>query len=252
VTRVAVVLLAAGAAAGSLGADCGGGPTGPDAPVTAITEPQGFGQLVPGGTLVIGWTASGSFDPAHLDVDLAPRDIGGTGASIVRAGAVGAGTEAPSATGVTWAGLDADGNPVTPGFYDVVVGDDRTTATFEGGDSHIVVVQGLRFTAPAPGATLTESAAAPAQIQVDTATVGTLGIQLVLDPDTSIDGDEITIQQISVPGELRTVGRVYTWGGTDTGGAQVAAGDYTIAAIVTDAASDMMYRVDGGTVTVAP
>ena len=218
---------------------CGGG--GGGATTWTITAPTGLGELVPGGTLAIGWTVSGTFTPADVDVDLTSRE-GGSDYTLIM---VGAGNSTLSATGFAWDGAVLANGPVAPGYYDLVVG--MGGAPMDAGDTHVIVAQGLSFTTPAPGAaTLHASQAAPASLMFDTATIGTLDVTLFV-----VQGAAQTpIHTMTVPGELHSVSRELTWDGTDATGATLADGSYTIGATIVDEASGLTYTSMGGAITI--
>jgi hypothetical protein len=223
-------------------AACDGTPGG--ATIT-VTSPHGLGELVPTRTLAIGWTVAGTLDPAAITVVLVSRDDQAP-FPIVEHGAGAAGTSDLSATGFTWSGLDRAGHPVPSGYYNLAV--DAGAGPIDAGDSHVVVVQGLAFTAPAPGgAPLTASKTAPLGLDFTTSTASTLDVALTARPP---GGAAIVLKQVPVPGELRSIGRTVTWNATDATGAAVPPGTYTIGATITDAAEQVTYATAGGDVNV--
>jgi hypothetical protein len=218
---------------------CSGGGSG--ATTWTITAPTGLGQLVPGGTLAIGWTVSGTFTPADVDVSLASRE-GGSGYALIMGGT---GNATLSANGFTWDGSVIANGPVAPGYYDLVVS--MGGAAMDAGDTHVVVAQGLTFTTPAlGGAVLHASQAAPASLMFDTATIGTLDVTIF----AAQGATKTPIHMSTVPGELHSVSRQLTWDGTDSTGAALAAGSYTLGATITDQASGLTYTASGGDVVI--
>jgi hypothetical protein len=220
----------------ALGACGGGGGTS-----WTITAPDGVGQLVPGGTLAIGWTVQGPFTPSDVDVSITSREGGGD-YSLIEAGT---GNATLSATGFTWDGSVVAKGPVAPGYYDLVVS--MGGAAVDAGDTHVIVMQGLTFTTPSvPGVPLHVSQAAPATVGFDTSTIGTIGVTFFVAQGTA----QTPIHMTTVPGELHSVSRQLTWDGTDATGAPLAAGSYTIGADVTDHATGLTYVETGGEVDV--
>jgi len=208
-----------------------------------VTAPQGLGQLVPTRTLAIGWTVAGGFDAAHTRVTLIDRE-GTASHTIVDQGVVGAGGTTPTATGFTWAGLDSAGAPVPAGFYSLSV--DVGAGPVSGGDDHVVVVQGVVFTSPAPmSAAIGVSKAAPASLELATATASSLMVQLYARPQA---GPSTVFKALPVPGEVRTIARTVTWDGSDDHGDPLPPGMYTLGATVTDATAAATYTVAGGDV----
>jgi hypothetical protein len=221
-------------------AGCGGAAGG--ATIT-VTSPIGFGERVPTRALAIGWTVAGALDPAAVTVVLVSRDDHAP-YPIVEDGVGGAGTSAPSATGFTWGGVDLAGHPLPPGYYNLSI--DSGAGPVDAGDTHIVVVQGLAFTAPAPGGPpLAASKAAPLDLDFTTSTVTALSVELTARPPT---GPAIRLETVPVPGELHSIGRTVTWNASDVTGAALPPGTYTIGATITDAADQVSYVTVGGDV----
>lgn len=214
-------------------------------PIADIASPT-LSAISPGGALAVAWTATPSFDAAQLRVTLVPR-ANQASAVLVDGAQRAASTSAPTATGFTWGGEDLAAHAVAPGFYGLAVGDRVTGETYDGGDRNIVVVTGAELTAPAPGATLAITAGTPSTLRFDTTAIGTLTLTLLADP-SPVDGDELVIAALPIPGEIRTVGRDYAWDGTTMTGAIAPPGDYTIAALLDDGTTT--WRVDGGVARV--
>ncbi len=214
-------------------AACGGG--GSSAPTVTVTMPDGLGQLVPTQTLAIAWTTTGDFQPIDTTVALALR--GGTAThTIVDHGVGGDGTTALTETGFTWGGLDSGSQPVPLG-YDITV--DLGSGPVDAGDTHVVVVQGVAFT---DTAAVTASQAAPGTIDFETDTVSTLDLKLYAGTHEIAD--------VSVPSELHPIARTVTWNGTDTTGAAITPGTYTLGGTVTDSAAGVTYAITGGSAIV--
>lgn len=207
------------------------------APSIDVTTPA-FVELVRGQPASITWTAT-SFDAAKTSVKLLDRADATKTYALVTNGAGGAMTSAPTATGFSWGGNAADGTPVPPGFYDLSI--DAGDGFVDAGDSHIVVVQGLVFTQPAPLAQVTLAKGGTVELDFTTSNVSAITI------DLAVGG--ATIHSSSIGGELHAMARTLTWNGTDTGGAPVAAGSYPLTATIHPAAG-ASYVVTGGTVVV--
>jgi hypothetical protein len=88
----------------------------------------------------------------------------------------------------------------------------------------------------------TFSQAAPAAIDFTTDTVSTIDVKLY--------AGTYPIEDVSVPGELHPIARTVTWNGTDTGGAAIPPGTYTLGGTVTDAAAGVTYSITGGSAIV--
>jgi hypothetical protein len=210
-------------------AACGGGSPG----TITVTSPTGLGELVPTQTIDIAWTVGGDFDPKAVEVDVLLR--GTTEQRHVISPAMN--ESLATTTGFTWDGRVFDDptdlalHAAAPGYYDLLVGDGG--ALVDAGDSHVVVVQGVSITQPAPGATLT----VPGDIDFTTSTTSTLDVQLL--------ADQTMIEDVSVPGELHSVSRTTTFDGPP-----LAKGTYALSAHVTDAAVGVSYDVPGGTLIV--
>jgi hypothetical protein len=215
-------------------AACGGG--GASAPTVTVTAPEGFGELVPGKTVAVGWTATGDFAPIDTTVALALR--GGTAThTIVDHGVGGDGTTALTDSGFTWAGLDRGSQPVPLGYYDLTI--DLGDGPIDAGDAHVIVVQGVAFT---DTAAVTVSQAAPGTIDFETSTSSTIDVKMF--------AGTYPIADTSVPSELHPIARTVTWNGTDTGGAAIPPGTYALGGTVTDAAAGVTYSITGGTAIV--
>jgi hypothetical protein len=233
--------------ASALGCVLGCAAEGPAAPpISDITAPT-LGAFAPGDQLAIRWTATAAFAPATLHVALVARAGTAAPIALIDGATRAASTTAPAPDGFTWGGEDQHGQPVPHGFYGLTVGDTATGATFDGGDLNIIAVVGAAFSDPAPGATLSVSASAPATLRFDTTAISTLTMTLIADPSPT-DGDEQILAVLPIPGEIRTVGRDYAWAGTTMAGAAIAPGDYTIAALLDNGTTT--WRVDGGTAHV--
>jgi hypothetical protein len=226
------------AAAISIGANCDSN-TPP--PTLTVVAPQGFGEIVPGGSVDVTWEITGgSIDPSAMSISLFSREDR-TPTLIVDHGSGAGVLTAPTDAGFTWAGLDTLGHAVPAGYYGLEI--DVGHGPIDAGDTHTLVVQGLAFTTPAPGgAPLAVSPAAPADLDFTTSTVSTLDVELY--------AGTVLIKDVPVPGELRTIGRTITWDATDSTGAAVAPGTYALRADVVDAAAPASYSINGGSVVV--
>lgn len=212
----------------AVAAGCGG--SGGTTRLT-ITEPEGFGQLVPGGSLQFAWT--GTYDPAGLGLALRSRE-GADTITLITNGLPATGAADLTPTGYLWRGPLGSARP---GYYDIVTSPDGIEQD-DAGDTHVVVLQGLVFTQPANGGSaLVVSAAAPGELTFTTSTVSTLDVQIL--------ANGTLVKDVPVPSELHTVARTITWDG-----APLAPGSYTISARITDTASGLVYDATGGTVTV--
>jgi len=235
------VIRSAAVAAAVVVGGCGGA-TSPAGSFT-FTAPEGFGQLVPTRTVEIGWSWTG--DPDTLDrawADIGLVAAGGEVSSIF------AGSPVPP-SGITWDGAVVTGpSPPRAGFYTLAADLQLDTGPLHvDDDARFVVVQGVDVSRPAPGDTVESPAGATVDLGVTTSTIAPIDLRVVLDPDRAADGDEIAIEERAVAAEFQPVPRVVRFAGTDAGGAAVPPGDYVVAAVVTDRATGVTYRVDGGT-----
>lgn len=213
----------------ALVAGCGG--TGGTTRLT-ITEPDGFGQLVPGGQLQFAWT--GTYDPSALGLALRSRE-GTDMITLIANGVPTTGAADLTPTGYLW--RDPPGGSKRPGYYDIITSPDGVEQD-DAGDTHVVVLQGLVFTQPANGGSpLVVSQASPGELTFTTSTVSTLDVQIL--------ANGTLVKDVPVPSELHTVARTITWDG-----APLAPGSYAITARITDTASSVTYGATGGTVTV--
>ncbi len=238
---VLVLLLGLGLAAG-----CGAGDddTVPEYDF-AITAPLGTSELLPDGTIPITWRLAGPRD-AQLTIDLV--SVTDDGAYTIVDETVGAG-----AGGGPWAGLDVDGALVPPDVYDLVA-----TVLVDNGlvgsALRNVSVHGAYFIDPFPGLDVTVTGTEGMR-DLRYVTVSQRVIRLVtsLDPDIAVDGDELVIDERSIPGEFVPFIRIVHFEGTTLEGAAIPQGDYTL---TLDGSDDddptLVYRRRGGRVLWRP
>lgn len=199
---------------------CGDDVVCPSVGEVRITRPDGFAELVAGGTVEIAWTADGT-PGASMALEAVEID----GATVV---------PLPPANledgGLTWDGLHPDGWAAPPANYRIAgrAGEVGGCEGVEvaGGDLHLIVVQGVRLPAEMldfAGSDATRTFA------VTTVSRSTLAIAYALAPDA---GDALTILETTVPGELAPVRRTYPFTGMTAAGAAIPAGDYDLIAQV--------------------
>ncbi|MCA9676975.1 MAG: hypothetical protein KC464_18255, partial [Myxococcales bacterium] len=213
---------------------CGGDDVGDDAPTVdfALEAPAATVELVPDGTIDLAWTLTGA-DHADLIVDLVSVGAG-THTYTILDRAIGAGAD-----GVAWDGHDVDGALVVPDVYDVIV-----QVTVDGvlvDTAHRnLTVHGIVWTTPAPGDEVTVAAADLVyDFHFITVSQRVIGLITSLDPDVTVDGDEIPFDTRSIPGEFVPFSRDLHFEGVDLDGVAVPAGDYTLVVDVTDADTDL-------------
>jgi hypothetical protein len=228
-----LVLIALGLAA------CGGSD---DEPSITLTEPFLFASLVPTRTIPVAWTAHLAGDgEATVDVRLV-AEYGGADQLVF---------DGPVREGATSIEFPAADQPFpAPGVYTVEARLASDGVSVEAESDARVGVQGIVFTEPAIGERLDASAGTRADIELDGTTFGTLALALMLTPETGAAGDGLVIHEASLPGEVLPVHRTYAFDGADATGAPVAAGDYRLTAITTDASTGVEQSTDGGTVRV--
>jgi hypothetical protein len=237
--RAALLVVLAGLAA--CGGDDGAAPPGPLDDLV-VTAPDGFAELAPTETATIAWevTASGGFG---LELAVVSGD---EPAVLVERRALASGS-------LGWDGDDPAGDRVPAGNYQVraiALGpDDGTVQAVDGGATHLLVVQGVRFRDDALAFT---GGQASRELALVTVTRSTLALTLVIDPDVAVPGDERALVTASVPGELAPTPRSYPFTGRDADDRAIAGGTYTLAAIVAARAGAITYRVDGPTLTWTP
>ena len=192
----------------------------PGADSFALTAPDGFAELVPGASVTIRWRADD--DPGAL-VQL--RAIASDGVADVAL--------APAALAdgaVTWDGR-ADGARVPAANYRLggevarVGGCGATPIAAD--DLHLIVVQGVRL--PTAALAFTGSQATR-PVAVTTVTRSMVPLELALDPDPGVDGDELVFAAALIPGEFTPTARSYPFTGLTTTGAAIPAGSYDLTA----------------------
>lgn len=207
----------------------------PSAGDFALTAPDGFAELVPGATVMIGWAADGD---SGADVELQAFSTDQDVTIALPPALLGDGQ-------LAWNGGDAPpGNYRLGGTVARIAQCEGLTITPD--DLHLVVVQGLRLPTAALAFTGAQSTRT---INVTTVTRSTLMVRYVVDPDLATGGDELAFAQATIPGELVAVPRSYPFTGMTTTGAAIPAGTYTLAALVGD---PLAYRVDGPSLTWTP
>lgn len=221
-------------------AGCGDDVVCPSVDDFRLTSPDGFAELVHGGTVTVAWTADGS-DGAS--VELEARDTERDSVVPLPPANLGDGM-------IVWDGMSPDGWAAPPANYRLfgtagqVGGCDGDPIT--GGDLHLIVVQGVRL--PTAPIAFTGSQATR-MITITTVTRSTLPIALALDPNAAVDGDELTIVTATVPGEFAPIARSYPFNGTTSAGVPIPTGDYDLIAAI-DGPSP--YRVVGPRLTWRP
>lgn len=228
-------------------AGCGGDGDGDDAlagPLDdfRVTAPDGFAEIAPNEAAEIAWDVTAS-DAYGLEVGV----VGAGGAQVV----IDQRVLAPGS--VSWRGRDLAGATVPPGNYRVYASalgpDDGAVQTVDGGATHLVVVQGVRFR----DATLAWTGAdATREMVISTVTRSTMALTLLLDVDPDTTGDERVLLRASIPGELVPVARSYPFTGRDADGVAIPGGTYTLAAVIAARDGAITYRVDGPTLTWTP
>jgi hypothetical protein len=155
--------------------------------------------------------------------------------------------------GGPWMGFDVDDVLVTPDVYDLVA-----TALVDGNvvDTALrnVSVHGAYFTDPAPGEEVTVTGT-EGQRDFTYVTVSQRVIELVtsLDPDPDVAGDELVIDERSIPGEFVPFVRTVHFEGVTLGDVPIPEGDYTLTLDGSDADDpELVYRRTGGVVHWRP
>lgn len=224
-------------------ASCGddGGATGGPLDDFVLTAPDGFAEQVPTTTVDVAWTVSAASYGLELDVV-----SGDEPAIMIQRRALEPGT-------IAWDGEGTVGARVPAGNYRVLAialgPDDGAVQTVDGGADHLIVVQGVRFRDRTLSFT---GAMATRELVVSTVARSTMELTLVLDPDLTTELDEKPLLTASIPGELAPVARSYPFTGMDASGAPIAAGAYTVAAVIRARGGAITYRIDGPTLTWAP
>lgn len=203
------------------GAGCADDAACPSAGQFALTAPDGFVQVGPSGTATIAWTADG--DPGAT---VALRAIATDGVADVALppALLGAGQ-------LVWDARDGAGARVPAANYRVggevaaVGGCGGLTLTPD--DLHLIVVMGVRL----PTAPLAFVGSQTGRVvEITTVTRVSVPLELALDPDPAVAGDELIFASATVPGEFTPIARAYPFPGTTTAGAAIPAGGYDLVA----------------------
>jgi len=228
------------------------GESAAEPPRIHLVDPPGFTQLVPTKTVDVAWWV----DLGDTDVETASlgsirialaAEFGGVDQTICTG-------PPPLETDAITCTVPGPQQPFpVPGVY-------RVTATLDVDGAHDETewfiarlgVQGVVFTRPAPAARLEVTAGTSTALELDTSTFAPFALSLVLRPENDAAGADVVIHDGSVPGEILPVHRAYPFDGRDTTGAPVPAGDYRLAAIVTDERTGIRYRTEGGAVRISP
>lgn len=208
----------------------------------AVTSPDGFAELVPGGAVELAWTVTAR-PQLSLEIDLV---AGVAPPWVITHDRVQPGS-------FTWGGLDSRNQPLPPDNYRVraaaIAPDDGTVDTFDGDAAHLVVVQGVRFRDASLAFT---GAQADRQIVLSTVTRSPMELTLALDPDPGRAGDELPLLTASIPGELVPFARSYPFTGRTAADGAVPAGFYVVAALISTRDGAVQYRIDGPGLTWTP
>ncbi len=210
----------------------------PDAIVELdLEQPDGSVELLPGGEVEFAWTVLGG--DAELVLDVVP--LGSADAIVIYDENV-----AEGAGSFTWDGRDLDGDLIAPDVYDI-----EATLFVDGDPVDDTVrnlsVQGVTVTTPAAGEELTINGS-DGTVDLHYVTVS----QRVIHLYTRL-GDDILIDDRTIPGELVPFERDVHFMGVDTLGAAVPEGDYVVNVDVTDDDDpSLSYRATGGTVHWRP
>lgn len=199
-----------------------------------VTAPQGFGESLYGSPVTVAWTVTAPFDPARTSVSLVSREDQAV-FPILDHGVGSGETTAPTATGFSWAGNAVDGKMVPPGYYDLSI--DVGQGFVDAGDSHVIVVQGVVFTSPASGASITVAAGATANLELATSNVSSITVNVYVGNTKG--------PSFMASSELHPIGHTLTWST-----AQVAPGSYPVSAEIIAPEAALTYQMFGGTVIV--
>lgn len=232
--RLALLFLALAACNGD-----GGGPAELD-----VTEPAATVELLPGDEIVLAWTVTGG--DAELVVSVIPLNEP-TGIVIYD-------EAAPEGDGsFAWDGLDVAGDLVPPDVYDLdftlfVDGDPVDSALRN------ISVHGVIVVDPGVGETrVVLGSEGETDFVYVTVSQRVIMMTTSLDPDLGVLGDELRIDERSIPGEFVPFDRTVHFDGTDLDGAAIPGGVYTLVVDAEDAdAPELVYRAVGGTVDWQP
>ena len=204
-----------------VGAGCADDASCPSTGQFALTAPDGFAQLGPTGTVTVAWTSDG--DPV---ADLALRAIAADGVADVALAAARLGDGQ-----LAWDGTDGAGARVPAANYRV---GGAVAATGGGGaltitpdDLHLIVVMGVRL--PTQPIDFT-GAQADRAVTVTTVSRVSAQLELAVDPDPAVDGDELVFARAMIPGEFTPMARSYPFPGTTVADGPIPAAAYDLIA----------------------
>lgn len=202
-------------------AGCADDASCPSAGQFALTAPDGFAQLGPTGAVTIAWTGDG--DPVAA-VALEAIATDGVAAVALPAARLGDGQ-------LAWDGTDGAGARVPAANYrvggTVAAAGGCGALTITPDDLHLIVVMGVRLPAQALAFT---GGQADRAVAVTTVSRVSAPLELAVDPDAAVDGDELVFAAATIPGEFTPMARSYPFPGTTVGGAAIPAGAYDLIA----------------------
>jgi hypothetical protein len=210
----------------------------------SVTEPEATVELLPGDTIDMSWTVSGG--DGELVITVIPLNQPD--------GIVVYDEAAPAGDGsFAWDGLDVTGALVPPDVYDLdftlfVDGDPVDSALRN------ISVHGVIVVDPGVGETRVVLGS-DGEVDFVYVTVSQRVIMMTtsLDPDLGVLGDELRIDERSIPGEFVPFDRTVHFDGTDLDGVAIPGGLYTLVVDAEDAdAPELVYRAVGGTVDWRP
>jgi hypothetical protein len=209
-----------------------------------VVEPSATVELLPGGEIDLVWTVTGG--DAELVVSVIPLNE--------ETGIVIYDEVAPEGDGsFAWDGLDVSGNLVPPDVYDLdftlfVDGDPVDSALRNMSVHGVIVVD------PGVGETrLVLGSEGETDFVYVTVSQRVIMMTTSVDPDLGVLGDELRIDERSIPGEFVPFDRTVHFDGTDLDGVAIPEGVYTLVVDAEDAdAPDLVYRAVGGTVDWRP
>ncbi len=204
-----------------VGAGCADDGACPSTGQFTLTAPAGFAQLGPTGAVTIAWTAAG--DPAAT-VALTAIATDGVAEVALPTARLGDGQ-------LAWDGTDATGARVPAANYRlggaVAPVDGCGGVTLVPDDLHLIVVMGVRLPTQPLGFVGSQADRA---VAVTTVSRASAPLELAVDPDPGVDGDELPFATATIPGEFTPMARSYPFPGTTVGGAAIPAGSYQLIA----------------------
>jgi hypothetical protein len=210
-----------------------------------LTQPLATVELLPGGEVPITWSMAGAAE-AHLVIELS--SVSDDLAYTIVDETI---TEGPG--GGPWAGRDVEGQLVLPDVFDIVASV-YVDGLLVGGALRNLSVHGAYVTYPPPDYDL-EIAASDGEVDLTYMTVSQRVIRIVtsLDPDPAVDGDELVIDERTIPGEFVPFERIVHFTGVTLADAAIPEGDYTVTLDVSDDDDPTLaYRRTGGRVLWRP